>query len=159
MTDAVLAIWVGGRDVHEPTKTTVRTAAAATTGYSLGRLEPLASSLANVPLALAYAAALLLAWSRWQPTWMAAFAPAGRMALSNYLLQSGLFSLIFYGFGAGQFGRMGSAAGALLALLGYTAQLLASAAWLRRFRYGPLEWLWRSLTYGRMEPMNRPSPL
>ena len=77
------------------------------------------------------------------------------MALSNYLAQSIIFSFVFYGFGFGLFGRLGSAAAALLGLAVFAGQLVMSEWWLRRFRFGPAEWLWRSLTYGRWQPLRR----
>ena len=73
----------------------------------------------------------------------------------NYLTQSVIFSALFYGFGFGLFGRLGSAVAALLGLVVFAAQLAASDWWLERFRFGPTEWLWRSLTYGRWQPRQR----
>ena len=70
-------------------------------------------------------------------------AAAGRMALSNYLAQSVVFSLVFYGFGFGLFGRLGSAVAALLGLAVFAGQLVISEWWFRRFRFGPAEWFWR----------------
>jgi uncharacterized protein len=82
------------------------------------------------------------------------------MALTNYLAQSVLFSLVFYrygyrygGLGLGLFGRLGSAETALLGVGVYIAQVAWSAWWLGRYRFGPLEWAWRSLTYGARQPM------
>ena len=76
-------------------------------------------------------------------------APVGRMALTNYLLQSTLAVLVFYGFGLGWFGRFGVATtfGFTVALFGF--QILFSRWWLDRFAFGPMEWVWRSLTYGK----------
>jgi len=110
----------------------------------------------SAPLALAYAAALLL-WLRGpraRPL-AAPIAAAGQMALTNYLAQSICLSLIFYGYGLGLSARLGSAPAALLGLALYAVQLAVSGAWLRRYRFGPVEWLWRSLTYGRRQPMRR----
>lgn len=76
-------------------------------------------------------------------------AALGRTAFTNYILQSVVFSLIFFGFGAGQFGKMGAAAALILGLATYVAQVVLSTVWLRYFRFGPLEWLWRALMYGR----------
>jgi uncharacterized protein len=113
----------------------------------------------TVLLAFAYTAGLLLWLSCWPPRnarrLTALFAAAGRMALSNYLVQSVIFSLLFYGFGFGLFGRLGSATAALLGLAIFAAQLVASAWWLGHFHFGPAEWLWRSLTYGRWQPLRR----
>nr|MCU0750620.1 DUF418 domain-containing protein [Akkermansiaceae bacterium] len=80
-------------------------------------------------------------------------AASGRMALTNYLLQSLIGTTVFYGYGlglAGQMGRLGTMATALLV---FAAQAYLSLLWLKRFRYGPMEWLWRSLTYRSRQPM------
>ncbi|MFT4197713.1 MAG: DUF418 domain-containing protein [Pseudoxanthomonas sp.] len=93
----------------------------------------------------------------WAPR-LAWLAPAGRMALSNYLLQSLLCTSLAYGYGLGLFGRVPRAWQVVLALALYALQLLASRWWLARFRFGPAEWLWRSLTYLRPQPMRRAAP-
>lgn len=108
----------------------------------------------HVPLALAYGAGLLL----WQgsaraTTWTAPVAAAGRMALSNYLMQSFVFALIFYGYGFGLFGKLPPAPVAVFGIAFYAGQLAFSVWWLQRYRFGPFEWLWRSLTYGRRQRM------
>ncbi|MEK7834421.1 MAG: DUF418 domain-containing protein [Acidobacteriota bacterium] len=112
-----------------------------------------------VLLAFAYGAGLLLCFGSAQAgrvKWLTRLlAAAGQMALSNYLTQSVIFSLVFYGFGFGLFGLLGSAAAALLGLAVFAGQLVTSDWWLRRFRFGPMEWLWRSLTYGRWQPLRR----
>jgi uncharacterized protein len=84
---------------------------------------------------------------------LTAFAPLGRMAFTNYIVQSLIFGWIFFGYGLGQFDRMNSATAFLLGSAVYVAQMIGSALWLRWFRFGPLEWLWRSLTYRRRQPM------
>jgi len=82
--------------------------------------------------------------------WFTPFAIAGRMPLSNYLLQTVLASAVFYGWGLGLWGRAGPAFETVLALaLFFAVQLPFSRAWLSRFRHGPVEYLWRRLTYGR----------
>lgn len=86
-------------------------------------------------------------------------ASGGRMALTNYLSQSVIFSLLFYGFGFGLFGKLGPAAAASIGLTVFAAQLAASNSWLARFRFGPAEWLWRSLTYGRRQQMKLHGPI
>ena len=75
------------------------------------------------------------------------------MAFTNYIVQSFVFAWIFFGYGLGQFGRMGVSTAFLLGITLYDAQMVASALWLRWFRFGPLEWLWRSLMYGRPQVM------
>jgi uncharacterized protein len=105
------------------------------------------AELAHVLLALGYGAALLLFLPH-APRVVSAFAPIGRMAFTNYLLQSIVFGFVFFGYGFGQFGRMGTASAFVLGLTVYFIQLAASRWWLRRFRFGPVEWLWRTLMYG-----------
>jgi uncharacterized protein len=131
-----------------------RAAFCASTGRPTGVSPALLDAAGPVPLALAYGAALLLALR--SPTVSRAagpFAAAGQMALTNYLTQSAMLSLLFYGYGLGQSGRIGSAAGVGIGLAVYACQLALSVWWLRRYRFGPVEWLWRSLTYGRPQPM------
>ncbi len=77
----------------------------------------------------------------------------GRMALSNYLLHSVVFTTIFYGYGFGLFGKLGRTELVALVPLMWAVQLAVSPLWLRTFRYGPMEWVWRSLTYGRRPAM------
>lgn len=82
-------------------------------------------------------------------------ANVGRMALTNYLLQSLIATTIFYFYGFGLFGETSRSQRVLIVLGVYAAQVALSAAWLRVFAYGPMEWLWRSLTYLRLQPMVR----
>ncbi|MFC1466035.1 MAG: DUF418 domain-containing protein [Candidatus Brachytrichaceae bacterium NZ_4S206] len=113
-------------------------------------------------LTFGYISAFVLLTQR--ETWRKRFAPlaaAGRMALSNYIMQSVICTLIFYSYGLGLFGQVGAFAGLLLSVAIWLIQLPISVAWLSRFRFGPLEWLWRTLTYGKPQPMSRssaPSP-
>jgi uncharacterized protein len=81
------------------------------------------------------------------------------MALTNYLLQSIIGTLIFYSYGLGFFGRVGPALLLILTVVLYAVQTVFSQWWLQRFRFGPVEWLWRSLTYGRMLPLSREQPV
>ncbi len=105
--------------------------------------------------AMGYVALFLLAWERW--AWFRAlFSPlvyAGRMAFTNYLMQSVVCTLLFYGYGLGLAENTTIRQGVLFVIIIYLAQVLLSALWLRAFRYGPLEWLWRILTYGRVLPI------
>lgn len=79
----------------------------------------------------------------------------GRLALTNYLLQSLAGALIFTGYGLRLYGRVGPAAALLLSVAIFAAQIPASSWWLRHFRFGPAEWLLRSLTYARAQPLRR----
>ncbi|MBP6078021.1 MAG: DUF418 domain-containing protein [Xanthomonadales bacterium] len=80
-------------------------------------------------------------------------APLGRMALSNYLTHSLVLSLLFYGYGFGQFGQISRGPQMLIVAAIIAAQWLFSTLWLRHFRYGPMEWVWRSITYWKVQPL------
>ena len=84
-------------------------------------------------------------------------AMVGRMALTNYLLQSAICSILFFGYGFGLYGQIRIAAGIVLTIVIYAVQVVFSAWCLARFRFGPMEWLWRTLTYGKRQPMRRPA--
>ncbi|MDZ7801717.1 MAG: DUF418 domain-containing protein [Trueperaceae bacterium] len=112
----------------------------STTGFVLGAPA----------LSLAYAATLTLALR--DPRWQARLRPlaaVGRLALSNYLLQSLVVTTLAYGYGLGLYGQIGAAWSLVIALVVFALQVPLSVAWTRRFRYGPVEWLWRTLSYGR----------
>jgi uncharacterized protein len=81
------------------------------------------------------------------------FAPVGRMALTNYVGQSVICTLLFYGTGLGLGGTMGPTMYLPLGFDVYGVQVVASRSWLGYFRFGPLEWLWRMLTYGKWFPL------
>lgn len=89
------------------------------------------------------------------------FAAVGRTPLSNYMLQSIVMNIIFMPWGFGFDGQFGPAATMLLSVPVYLALMLLSAWWAARFRYGPAEWLWRTLTYNTLQPMRirRPTEL
>jgi len=80
------------------------------------------------------------------------------MALTNYLLQSLFWTWVFFGYGLGLWGEVPRAAQVPLALLFFALQVLLSRWWLDRFRFGPAEWLWRSLTYWQLQPMQKLKP-
>jgi uncharacterized protein len=82
-------------------------------------------------------------------------AAVGRTAFTNYLAQSVLCTTIFYGFGLGLYGDVERTGQILIVFAVWAVQLVVSPLWLRRFRFGPFEWAWRSLTYGRLQPMRR----
>ncbi len=87
--------------------------------------------------------------------WLEWLAPAGRMALTNYLLQSIVGTLVFYGYGLGQFEQLSRAWQIPVALAFFALQVVLSHWWLSRFRFGPAEWVWRSLTYGGRPPLRQ----
>ena len=82
-------------------------------------------------------------------------AAVGQMALTNYIAQSVICVFIFYGIGFGLFGTLERWAQLLIVIGVWVAQLLWSRPWLERFRFGPLEWIWRSLTYLNLQPMRK----
>lgn len=106
--------------------------------------------LSTLALSLAYVSGLTLLCLN--PIWqqrLAILAPAGRMTLTNYVMQSVLGWLVFYGSGFGLFGKVGPAI-ALLITLGLCAfQLIYSKIWLQHFQFGPLEWCWRWAVQGK----------
>jgi uncharacterized protein len=123
---------------------------------SLGRAHEVMVErrLGGVVLAAGYAASIvglasvpagqrMLAWA----------APVGRMALTNYLGQSLILGWIFYGYGFGLFGKLSVSTAFTIGVVVYAMQAAISAWWLGRYRYGPVEWLWRSLMYGSRQPM------
>jgi len=100
-------------------------------------------------------AIVLLSEQAWARRLLAPLSAAGRMALSNYLMQSVICTTIFYSYGLGLYGQMGAGAGVLLSLVIWVIQLPISMIWLRFFQFGPLEWVWRALTYGKAPAMRR----
>ncbi len=84
---------------------------------------------------------------------LAPVAAAGRMALTNYLTQTLILITLFYGFGFGLFFRVSLAQGLLITIVLYLIQVVWSNIWFKKFKYGPLEWLWRGLTYKKFEPL------
>ncbi len=77
------------------------------------------------------------------------------MALTNYLTHTVVFTTLANGYGAGLYGRVSLTAGLVMTLAMFAIQIALSVVWLKRFHFGPLEWLWRSLTYGKLQPMRR----
>jgi uncharacterized protein len=82
-------------------------------------------------------------------------AAVGRTAFTNYLAQSLICTAVFYGFGLGLYGSVERTGQVLIVLAVWAVQLVVSPLWLRRFRFGPFEWAWRSITYGKRQPMRR----
>jgi len=80
-------------------------------------------------------------------------AASGRMAFTNYLMQTVICTTVFYGHGLGLFGYLERWQQILFVLAIWTVQLIYSPLWLRKYRFGPAEWVWRSLTYGKRQPM------
>jgi uncharacterized protein len=129
--------------------------AALILSHAGGEIGLVAEPLGTILLALSYGAAIigiakfdtgkkLLGWA----------APLGRMAFTNYLMQSLIFGWVFYGYGLGLFGRLGVTSALAIGVAVYIGQVFFSRWWLGRYRYGPVEWLWRTLMYGVPQPMS-----
>jgi uncharacterized protein len=125
-------------------------------------MVPFKPSVVNVVLSTAFSwqrPALMLFYAstivvlacsaRWG-RYLRPLAAAGRMPLTNYLMQSLICTTIFYGYGLGLFNSIGPAAGLAFAFVIYPIQIVYSNYWFKRFQYGPMEYLWRLLTYGRL---------
>ena len=119
-----------------------------------GLLETTVKSFGVPALSLGYAAGLCLLFQR-LGVLRRAFAPAGRMALSNYLMQSAAALAIFYGIGLGLFGRVPLVTALAGAAMFFVLQMIASRVWLSSAAFGPAEWLWRMYTYRRRVPLLR----
>jgi uncharacterized protein len=121
----------------------------------LGLKQTIAYAFGVVPLSLAYAAAFsLLYTNHTSQKILLVLAPQGRMALTNYLMQTliAIFTFSQVGFG---FQTLGPAAWTLFALAVFTVQVILSTTWLKYFQYGPMEWIWRQLTYGKRLPLKK----
>jgi len=175
----LVGLWVGRSgmlmDVTPwiPTLRTVRRwgfalglpAAAAQAAFLLGGtgdspwlkiLESLAYALGVAPLALGYATTFVIVWQ--SPAWrdrLARLAPAGRMALTNYLTHTVVAIAVFYGIGLGLMGKVGPVWWPLIVVVTIAAQITFCRWWLARFAFGPMEWVWRQATYGRRVGLKR----
>jgi len=113
-------------------------------------LEP----FADAALSFCYAATVvLLAQHTGWRKFLTPLAAPGRMALTNYLLQSVAFAILCPVYALGLFQQVRPAPAWGIAVVIFGVQLLISVWWLPRFRFGPAEWLWRTLTYGKLQPM------
>jgi len=109
--------------------------------------------LGNLPACLGYIGlVVVLLHSAGPASRVRVLAPLGRMALTNYLMQSVICGFYFYGYGLGHWG-MGRAQQVIFVAIVYGLQIVFSHWWLARFRYGPMEWFWRGFTYRQMPPM------
>ncbi len=126
--------------------------------------EPLAAllpwtltyDLGRIPITFGHVAlAMLLVRSGWFRGLLERLAATGRMALTNYLMQSVIALFVFTGLGLGLFGKLQRYELYYVVFAVWVAELLWSPWWLARFQYGPMEWLWRTLTRWELQPMRR----
>jgi uncharacterized protein len=146
-----LAVWaLGGGLVGNLIATLVSDLWGARLG-PVGRMAQGACLMLLYPgLALGYVAAvLLLLESPSRRRWLQPLACLGRMALTTYLSQSLILSFVFYGYGLGLYGKLSTVAATALGLVVFAVQVAACRWWLARFDRGPVEALWRAVTYGR----------
>ena len=122
--------------------------------YFTRQVGSLLEPFADAALSFAYAAAVVLLWQRsgWRK-FLAPLAAPGRMAFTNYLLQSVAFAILCPRYALGLFEQVRPAQAWGVAVVIFGLELLISLWWLRWFRFGPAEWLWRTLTYGKLQPM------
>jgi len=126
-------------------------------GYISMGLGGLLYDVFNAAVSALYVSAVTLAFLKpGEHPLLMAFYPAGRMGLTTYLMQTVMGVVVFYGIGLNQLGTMGAAWSVLIGMAFFLAQLYVSQLWLNTFRYGPVEWLWRSLTYLRLQPLSKP---
>ncbi|MFN8357650.1 MAG: DUF418 domain-containing protein [Spirosomataceae bacterium] len=122
----------------------------------MGLTDTVTYALGVVPMSFAYAATLALLWhKKGHNSWLAKVIPVGRMALTNYLMQTILAISIFYGIGFGLGTHFGYSTVFLIVLTIYGFQVVFSTFWMRYFNFGPFEWLWRQLTYGKRLPIRK----
>ncbi len=86
---------------------------------------------------------------------MSVLAPVGKMAFSNYILQTLIGNFVFLGAGLGYLGKIGPVYYTIFGVIVFIIQIILSKIWLKYFYFGPLEWIWRSLTYKKLQPMKR----
>lgn len=116
-------------------------------------INTVSHTLGGVFLGLCYVSAIVLLHAKGRAGGlMKLLAPVGRMALTNYLMHSIIAVILFHSIGFGLFGHIELWHGVLLSFLIFALQIPFSILWLRHFRFGPFEWLWRSLTYLKLQP-------
>jgi uncharacterized protein len=115
-------------------------------------LVTLNNNVQQIALAAFYASGVTLLYWRRPQGWLGTLAPAGRMGLTTYLSQTVFGLVLFYGIGFGLMGKLGSALGVAVGIAFFVVQYFFARAWLARFPMGPVEWLWRALTYFRLRP-------
>jgi uncharacterized protein len=121
------------------------------TGLDLARWFSLMTQ--QMSLSAFYVAGItLLFWRSPSRGLLPTLAPMGRMGLTTYLGQTVFGVLMFYGLGFGLLGKIGAAAAVGSAIVFYVLQVGLAQLWSRRFKLGPMEWVWRSLTYMKRQP-------
>jgi uncharacterized protein len=113
-------------------------------------------SIGGVALALVYISLIALSFQKIYPSGFAkAIISTGKMALTNYIMQSVICTTLFFSYGFGLYGKVNIWQGIILTVVIFFVQVVFSQFFMKRFQYGPFEWLWRSLTYRRVQKMKR----
>jgi uncharacterized protein len=121
-----------------------------------GLFQTIAYALGVVPLGMAYTGMLMVFFqTQTGKKILSIFAPVGRMAFTNYIMHSLVCQFVFLGPGLGYGGLLGTFYLTVFGILFYFLQILTSTLWLKYMNYGPAEWVWRSLTYWKVQPMLR----
>ena len=121
-----------------------------------GFYQSIAYALGVAPLALAYVALFFLfAQTGVGKKITSVLQPVGKMAFTNYITHSLIGTIVFYGAGFGLAREVGPVYYTMLALLVFIGQIIVSTVWLKYFNYGPIEWLWRSATYKKWQPLKK----
>ena len=116
--------------------------------------EYIQDAIGGPAIALFYATSIVLITRHdlWKRV-LSPLAAVGRLSLSNYLFQSVLSTLIFYSYGLGLYGEISPFTGLILTIIIFASQIVISKLWLYKFQVGPVEWIWRTLTYGKKQPL------
>ena len=123
-----------------------------------GFYETIWYALGVAPLASAYVGLFMLAFrAKTGNKLLSLLAPVGKMAFSNYIMQSLISNFVFFGTGLNYMWKVGPVYYTIFGVLVFILQIIISTIWLRYFNYGPVEWLWRSATYKKWQPMRKTS--
>ncbi len=123
-------------------------------GWSL--VSSLTHIISGVALGLCYVSGIVLLYAKGKASSLSSLlSSVGRMALTNYLMQSIICTSLFYSYGLGWFGKVEVWQGIVMTFALFAIQIVISQWWLQRFLFGPFEWLWRSLTYLKVQPFRR----
>lgn len=123
-------------------------------GWSL--LASSMHSLGGISLGLCYMSGIIILFIKGKADLLIKYlVPVGRMALTNYLMQSIICAILFHSYGFGLFGKVEVWQGIVLTLMIFVSQIVWSICWLNNFQFGPFEWIWRSLTYYKFQPMRK----
>lgn len=133
-----------------------RAVGGAVTASLVGRLDVMSHFIGAPLLGIFYVTfvTLLISSKGWERA-LRPLAHVGRMAFTNYIMQSVVFTWVFYSYGLGLYGKVGPLLGAVLTVAMFALQVWVSGVWLRHFQTGPLEWLWRAATYMSLSPIQR----